>query len=192
MLGLGSGGSQAFGILMHYSESLSFTSAKPSSSNCSGGSFVESCVDTSHTEHQTPNTRHGTSRSYAKHSALLFSAVKSVMEKLRSPKQPARCYLLGLPPEPRLYIYEHLWHGLRPAGLLMKPDNPSLCHIVQDANAFSAEQWPEHLHIIHSRNPALLRSCKVLHREARPVMYRKIHFDILVPLLPDITLPGAR
>lgn len=100
-----------------------------------------------------------------------------------------QCHLLRLAPELRLLIYEHLWDGLQPAEVHIKSDNSGQYNIGTSFNhkrEFAPlSRWPRNRAPINRRTYALLRTCKLIAREANPVAWEKTHFDILMPAGED-------
>ena len=118
--------------------------------------------------------------------------IKSALRQLIRRRRRLRCYILELPPELRLLIYEQLWDGLRPVGVFMKPGIDDYCHVARDANMLSPSRWPDYLCIIDRRTFALLGTCRLIRQEARPIMHKKVHLDISVPRHAYQTPSNAR
>jgi len=83
-----------------------------------------------------------------------------------------RCYLLELPPELRLLIYEHLWTNLQSAGATIAGGY----YILSPTHPMQLRR--SGITPINSFTLALLASCKIIRTEAHPVAYRLIHFQI--------------
>lgn len=90
-----------------------------------------------------------------------------------------RASLLGLPPEVRLRIYDHVWTGLRPVTIYIVDGD---CDIVTREDAEDSRErkkrFPGHLKDVSRDVLALLLTCKMLSGEARPVLFEKLPFVI--------------
>ena len=76
------------------------------------------------------------------------------------PQQVGRCYLLDLPPELRVRIYEFVFN--QQIFIMLSHDPKGLTDV---------ESW--------DKNPsALIKTCKTTHKEAKPVLYKQVSLQI--------------
>ena len=87
--------------------------------------------------------------------------------------------LPGLPPEVRLRIYDHLWMNLRPVTIYIVGGE---CDIVTREDAEDKDdriaRFRGRRKSVSSKTIALLWTCKLLFREARPALFEKLPFVI--------------
>ena len=81
------------------------------------------------------------------------------------------CYILKLPPEARLLIYEQLWHDSRAPSIHVKDRNTMI-------RLYGRKSQPEYLQPVDGRTLALLLSCKTIYQEAQPVASQQLRFEV--------------
>jgi len=90
---------------------------------------------------------------------------------------PGRCPLLGLPPELRLLIYEHLYDTECRITVLLAPDGASRLGVM--AMKWAGPMDPYHFAWSHLRRTLLL-TCRLVAKEAMPVLDDRIVFEVHV------------
>ncbi|KAK2770894.1 hypothetical protein FQN53_005303 [Emmonsiellopsis sp. PD_33] len=164
--------------------------ANPSNKNdTTGSSFDPELPDTdtlpSSTCHRVEKWRVGARRTRGRLSTLtrtsfsrILAAIKRTLEAFRDiqPSPEQKSPFLTLPPEIRLLIYELLFEVDHPKS---EADEWRVGNI--GSNYVCMDDRLGHCHHIPSVNAGILKTCKRVYQEARPILYSRIAFYVGEP-----------
>jgi hypothetical protein len=125
-------------------------------------------------------SRDFTTASLAEEMPTALKNMTTIQQAVASEELEPRCYLLELPPELRVRIYHFFITSSRPYGTRIGVD-PWLEYDLWSVDTVRCWWNP------HDRNKsdlALLRTCRLIHSEAAPVIYGSFVFDHTFPSDP--------
>ncbi|KAK4950345.1 hypothetical protein LTR10_011326 [Elasticomyces elasticus] len=98
------------------------------------------------------------------------ASAAGLRSSLKRKREPGRCYLLEVPPELRLHIYEFLYADEYQVAIYVFPNSEMQSQISKTS---FRPNGPNAKHLT-----ALLMSCKLVNKEATPILYQILHFSL--------------